>query len=424
MKKFIFIHFIFFIFSTNLLAKVALVKIIKGEAKVKISDQISILKIDQWVDEGMVITTADKSFVKLVFVDKSTMNIGPKSEVKIEKFNGKEASVFDLVKGQIRSNVSKDYLQNPNQDKSKLLIKTKNAVMGVRGTDFLISTNGITTSTVLFEGEIMFNSLSSQVSPSELEKVVSQGVSIKPGEFSVVKEDLAQPSLPSKLNVKQLELLEKNDTFSEAKRDPASEESPKPKSIVPKGLNGEVVSNNSNESLKNTTDSVTQNETPVDQNIAKGFKDGDKIKPANGSFIHLESGTIVPPASDAVWDANSNTFMASTSNGSVSADGNFLPPEGITITDDGKFLAVSGGQTVEIAPPTPVMSESKVSLRDVASTPNENLTLPSTEPNVNLNDFNPYTSPSQTNYSTSAPTETQVTNQSGRGNLNITVIDR
>jgi len=455
MKNFIFIV-LFTLLSSTSFAKVAIVKILKGDVKVIAATKESPLKLDDWVEEGMVIKTSEKSFVKLVFVDKSSMNIGPSTQIKIEKFNGKEASVFDVVKGQIRSNVSKDYLQNPDKDKSKLFIKTKNAVLGVRGTDFLVTTNGINTSTVLFEGEIVFNSLPKGIDTNRLEDVVSQGVRIKPGEFSVVKEDLPQPTVPSTLNLKQREVLEKNESFESSQRGPASNEDKKPetKSVVPEGLNGEIVSNSSDslktEVAKNAPEAPaapapTANNPSSD---AGGYVDGDKVKPANGSFVHLDSGTIIPPPADSVLDPNTNTFIPTSNNGTVADDGSFVPPAGVEITKEGKILisittpnAEAPAKIIEVQQMAPVVSKESTSLATVVNVIRNEPILQNTTTPIQLaqvNIVNPaqttqqilpppnlnFTSPAQTNYTTSAPTETQIINQTTRGVLNINVIGR
>jgi hypothetical protein len=192
---------LFFSVSAFAQTKVAIVKLIRGEADVLTLGKTTKLKVDDWVQNGDVIKTAEKSFVKLIFVDKSLMNVGPKSEMKIESFAGKDSGVIDLVKGKIRAQVTKDYLQIKDRDKSKLFIKTPNAVMGVRGTDFMISTNGTNTATVLFEGEIVFNKLDSRedLSSSRLEEIVDRGVKIYPGEFSVMEANRPLPTVPSRL---------------------------------------------------------------------------------------------------------------------------------------------------------------------------------------------------------------------------------
>ena len=139
--------------------KVAVASMIRGDVDLLIMGKTVKLKKDDWVTEGSVVKTADKSFVKLIFIDKSQMNIGPNSEMKIAKFSGNDAGIIDLVKGKIRSQVTKDYLQIKDKDKSKLFIKTPNAVMGVRGTDFQISVAKNADSVVLFEGHVVFAKL-------------------------------------------------------------------------------------------------------------------------------------------------------------------------------------------------------------------------------------------------------------------------
>lgn len=341
--------------------KVAVVKLLKGDVDVLTLGKTSKLKTEDWVESGAVVKTAEKSFVKLVFIDKSQMNIGPNSEMKIEKFGEKDSGVIDLVKGKIRSQVTKDYLQM-DKNKSKLFIKTPNAVMGVRGTDFLISTNGATTSTVLFEGAISFNRLDNRMetNTNRLEDIVDRGVNIQPGEFSVADKVHPLPTVPSVLNVGQREALEKNKNF-DADRSPGNSSAKAPeKSIVPPGLSGEQVSNDSS-----TLKTEIANVAPVkeaDSANAQGYVSGDTVKPTNGSFLHVESGVIIAPPPGSVFDPNTNSYIASGSAGTVSASGDYVPPKNVEITADGKVLVASvdqkTGQTVvkEVAPPSVVTS--------------------------------------------------------------------
>ena len=164
-KKYLFLFIFLFtasVFSSqNAGKKVALVKIVKGSATfLSLSGDKDYIRKGMWLTEGTIVKTEPRSFVKLSFIDKSSMNIGPKSELKIEKFSKDEAGVINILTGKIRSKVTKDYLQM-NKDKSKLFIKSKSAVMGIRGTDFLFSTNKVTgaTTAVLFEGKVVFNKI-------------------------------------------------------------------------------------------------------------------------------------------------------------------------------------------------------------------------------------------------------------------------
>ncbi len=309
--------------------KAALVKLIKGDAVVIVNGKEIKLKANDWIDGGAVVKTSDKSFVKLVFIDKSQMNVGPLSEIKIEKFHSKDAGIIDLVKGKIRSQVTKDYLQIQGKDRSKLFIKTKNAVMGVRGTDFMITTNGKNTAAILFEGEVVFNRLNDHavVNSADLDRIVDQGVRMFPGEFSAVG-DQGAPTVPALLNVGQRDRLEKNVQFDKNE----SSKSAAAKSIVPAGLSGTAVASKPN------IETVKSDDTKVRASVnADGFVKDGQIKPANGSFVHLDSATIIAPGKDAVLDENSNTYIASDKAGSVSADGTYNPPKGVTIAEDGKI---------------------------------------------------------------------------------------
>lgn len=340
--------------------KVAVVKIIRGDVDVLTLGKTTRLKVDDWVEDGATVKTAEKSFAKLIFIDKSQMNVGPNSEMKIEKFQDNDAGVIDLVKGQIRSQVTKDYLQMKDKDKSKLFIKTPNAVMGIRGTDFMITTNGKNTAAILFEGSVVFNRIQSTgVSSTErLESMVNQGIRLAPGEFSVVEQNRAQPTIPARMNIQQHEKLEKNETFDS--RNPSSGNEEAKKTVVPNGLSGQVVSNDTS-TLKTEVAQVAGAPVAAANDSAAadatGFVKGDAIKPANGSFVHVETGVIIPPGSDAVFDANSNTFIAGPDSGKVGSDGSYIPPKGMEITPDGKILATvtdgKGGVVVveKAAPP-------------------------------------------------------------------------
>ncbi len=343
--------------------KVAVVKMMRGEVDILTLGKTSKLKIDDWVEAGAVVKTAEKSFVKLVFIDKSQMNVGPNSEMKIEKFSGEDAGVIDLVKGKIRSQVTKDYLQIKDKDKSKLFIKTPTAVMGIRGTDFMISTNGSNTAAILFEGSVVFNRIGNHdlSSTRSLEQLVDRGVRLYPGDFSVVIPEIHQPTVPSRLNIQQLNNLEKNENF-ESDRTPSNTTSTDSKSIVPAGLNGHIVSNNS-DVLKNEITQVAATEivkVAADSANPDGFIKGEEVKPANGSFLHVESGVIIPPGPGSILDSNTNTYIPASEGGKVASDGSYIPPKNIEITNDGKILVATVGKNgetrVQEAPkPSPVV---------------------------------------------------------------------
>lgn len=273
--------------------KAAMVKLVKGEAHVLSGDKKIKLKINDWVEEGAVVKTEPRSFVRLVFLDKSQMNISASSELKIERFHKKDAGVIGLIKGQIRSQVSKDYLQINGKDRSKLFIKTRNAVMGIRGTDFMISTNGRNTAAILFEGEVVFNRLDDNklLDSSKLDALVDRGVRLFPGEFSAVSENNL-PTIPALLNVNQREKLEKSSGLVV---------SDKPKSIVPPGLSAAHVASAPAKIKADGSERASVK--------AEAFEKDGRVKPANGSSVDLSEATIIAPSPNAKLDELTNTYI-------------------------------------------------------------------------------------------------------------------
>ncbi len=146
--------------------KIAQIIMIRGEAHGKLpSGEVLALKKETWLSQGTIVKTANKSMLKLLFIDKSTLNLGPDSQIVISKFNSEKAGVIDLLRGSIRSKVSKDYLQIKEKDNSKLIIKTPSAAMGVRGTDFTVSfeEDSEVTKLQVWEGEVIFMETSKEI---------------------------------------------------------------------------------------------------------------------------------------------------------------------------------------------------------------------------------------------------------------------
>ncbi len=356
--------FFTFILSPSFAATVATAKLVKGRVEMSYGNKSKILNVNDEILEGATIKTAEKSFVKLLFIDKSQINVGSASEMKISKFSGKDSGVIDMVKGKIRSQVSKDYLQMDDKNKSKMFIKTSNAVMGIRGTDFMVSTHENQTTTVLFEGDVVFNDnggLGANATSQQLENAVNAGVHIEPGQFSVVDLTHSGPTIPSAMNVQQIETLEKNVNFDQP-RAPSHAETPA-NSIVPEGLDGKVASNN----VETLNAEIAQIPSVIKETESDGFVSGDSIKPAGGSFVHIESGMIIPPGPGSAYDANTGTYIADASTGTVGGDGSYIPPKDVTITQDGKMLvevkdAQGNVKVQQIDPPKPVFSATSIPL--------------------------------------------------------------
>jgi len=83
------------------------------------------------------IKTGANSFIKIEFNDKTVLTLFEDSEIKISDFvyvpeENQRDAVVDLLKGEVRSAVTQTM-----SEKSTYKVKTKNAVMGIRGTTTL-----------------------------------------------------------------------------------------------------------------------------------------------------------------------------------------------------------------------------------------------------------------------------------------------
>lgn len=349
MKKNILIFtFIFSLTSLELLAaekNVAKVILMKGEARGKTAaGTVFQVKIDQDITEGSVIQTSDKSFVKLLFIDKSQMNLGPKSQMIINSFPSSEAGIITLVKGQLRSKVTKDYMEIDDKSKSKLFIKTSSAAMGIRGTDFQVNYNEANHNTALitFEGAVVMANINraeknSYFDQRQLESVVSseKAVTVKEGQVSAVNLNISELAMvPTKLGTGQITALRENETGVKTSNETSSESSNKQfKSPIPPGLDSAIFA-----TTPKTNDG--QPETAA----ANGFfnqKTGEYKLPA-GSIIDLNSVNIIPPPVNAVFDPNSKMYVVPTTFGKIDAStGEYKAPEGLKLGNDGKFQVVA-----------------------------------------------------------------------------------
>jgi hypothetical protein len=82
----------------------ATVVVIRGNAK---TDAGAALKMQDKVAPGTTVITGPRSFVRLLFPDQTQLNVGPDSTMKIEPTKPGEASIVDLVGGQLRAKVTK-----------------------------------------------------------------------------------------------------------------------------------------------------------------------------------------------------------------------------------------------------------------------------------------------------------------------------
>lgn len=134
MKK-IYLALLFFI--NALFADIGSVTMLEGEVFVKRANKIYSLNLGTKIEKNDIIETTSNSKAKITFIDNTVITIGKNSRLDIKDYNfiaDKPAlakSEFSITKGAFHAITGKIGKVNP----SKFKIKTKNATIGIRGTE-------------------------------------------------------------------------------------------------------------------------------------------------------------------------------------------------------------------------------------------------------------------------------------------------
>lgn len=350
--------------------------ILRGTVKAKIDGKVVQLKKGAWIKEGAMVATADKSFVKLLFIDKSSMNLGPNSQMQIKSFPKKDAGVISLMKGQLRSKVTKNYMDIKDKNKSKLFIKTKTAAMGVRGTDFQVNYNPInqTTALVTFAGAVAMAQLSERVRDNQrdLEKIVnsSNAVIVKKGQYSGASPKQSRVTIPVKISPAQLETMKSNDVPGAP--DKSEQASAKPaapakqfRSVVPPGVDSKAVAN---EAKVDTVVAATvgtavvkavqveikqeeardnygpETEAPPPEgmyNAATGA-----LAPKAGGYIDMTTALYVPPPQGSAFDAGHGVYVPPPEVGTIDPATGDYKNDHYKLQPDGSYARLPSPETV------------------------------------------------------------------------------
>lgn len=337
------------------------------------------IKKGEWVKEGSILRSENASFVKLLFIDKSQMNLGPNSEMQIKEFPKNQAGIINLFKGKVRSKVTKNYM-DIDKSGSKLFIKTKTAAMGVRGTDFQVIFNprNSVTSLVTFEGAVAMTRLDNVRANANIDRRAldaqlnsREAVMVKQGQYSGALPNQRRVSIPVKISPTQLESLKTDDpsvSTTSDKRKPASVVNTKKvvRSIVPKGLDAKKVAEANSGSLdKAIADGVgsqaaqvvvekTQEKIEIARSEGpppEGFIDTatGAFAPPAGGYVDEKTGLYVPPSEGSTFDPNAGVYIPPPEVGSVDSEtGTYVPPEGYTLKDSGELVPIEGREIASI----------------------------------------------------------------------------
>ena len=300
-------------------ALTAKVLMVRGEATKLAPGKLKaepILKGDVLVEDTSVVTQP-KSFVRLRFSDKSTMNVAPKSMAVISKMPKDKASVVKLLNGIVKAEVEK---QTTTQTKTKMIVKTPNAVLGVRGTKFqsIYNPTNKTTSLVTVEGQVAMKK--EAVAPlstdpknnidevDKLDQSINNGqgvVEVSEGKYTGLSDSTSKPIEPVKIAPEQYDALAKSMGSSKKAQDV----------------------------MKVTGESEVQ--------AARS----SSIK--SGGYVDFGTGLYVPPASNAKLDIETGTYEAPQL-GRIDESGDFIPPKGVRV-DDKQGLVIDEKELATLA---------------------------------------------------------------------------
>jgi len=113
----------------------------QGEAKVRNDLKkkgLTDLKVGDRLYKGDVVNTSSDGAVKLLMSDKTILDIGPSSLFKVNEYKLKNVNDRQVDLGMDYGKVRALVNQKVN-DKGRIQIRTKAAVMGVRGTEFIVN---------------------------------------------------------------------------------------------------------------------------------------------------------------------------------------------------------------------------------------------------------------------------------------------
>ncbi len=110
-----------------------------GSVEIQSGSKVNILKSGDPIFSDSVIHTGDDARAKLLFVDRTVIDLGTRSDFRVEEFKdgqgGDAASrqvAFAMGDGKVRAKVTQ-----PLNAKGRFILRTKAASMGVRGTEFI-----------------------------------------------------------------------------------------------------------------------------------------------------------------------------------------------------------------------------------------------------------------------------------------------
>lgn len=202
MKKII---FMFLLFVSTLFANIGKITLLEGEAFVKRGQETLRLNLSDQISNNDFIETKTNSKVKITFIDNTIITIGKESSLKIEDYffdsNNKNSAKTELNVSKGAFHAITGQIGKVNPEKFKL--KTKNATIGIRGTEIYGDQNRV----FCTQGAIFVNSFGETREVSQGffvntfdNQIPSQSTPIDQQQFQDVNSNLNNNSLGNNQN--------------------------------------------------------------------------------------------------------------------------------------------------------------------------------------------------------------------------------
>lgn len=348
--------------------------ILKGDVKQILGvDEIKLHEGDL-ILEGAVVSTGPKSSVKFMLLDQTALSLGPDSSMHLDDVKINSISNVSVTNGYVRSKVIKDFLSNSTPSKKvKFILRTKSAVMGVRGTDFevIYNSENQVTSLVTFEGAVAMLKIDPNPSDSFRQTVnlvplltSEKAVVVTEGRFSTVSPTLPQVTLPTKISPAQFETMKKSDPTAANQNSGSSVSqgnsklttTPHFNSIIPPGMDAKVFAGSNSGldkqlasalgkaisvgALGNGVGGFVQPALPPPEGVYNQ-KTGAYAPPAGG-FLDTKTGLYLAPPSGSVFDPNTGVYVPPVSLGKFDANtGSYVPPSDFKLDPKLGFVSVA-----------------------------------------------------------------------------------
>lgn len=352
--------FVFLLFFTNsIYARDKVATVVKLRGKVSIlspgAHSAHVAKLNDTLYEDASIVTYEGSFIRIKFKDGTTTSLGPKSKLIVTKMDSKGSGIITLLKGQLRSKVVK---QSSDSRKHKLLIRTKSAALGVRGTDFqtIYNPENNITNLLTFEGEVAISKGDHKIlageSYEERAKVLSSNKLSRSQRHRLKDklENIVESSLDSDKAV-----VVKGGQFSSSVGGVQS--ATLPVNISPTQLNSLYTNTELVQKVKTSQSSViTSSDKPSALKIVpqsapqEGVFDykSSKYAQKSGGFIDINSGLYIPPSASSEFSDKKKIYLAKNVGGIDAQTGQYVPPKGLVLDSKRGFVVKKVSDSKEV----------------------------------------------------------------------------